>query len=145
MTIHYDNYTNNEITITINIINNHDNSRDAMLRGPAAGAGGAGGDDMHSCHILPFQPILWNSYFPPEPVKPAKNSPSSISEGGRLWQVWHDSAQAAQGAMTCLSLHYVISTCILSTYIYIYIYSNDCIILIIYKCILYTIMTIYEQ
>ena len=42
----------------------------------------------HSCHILPFQPTLWNSYFPSEPVKPAKNSPSSISEGGRLWQVW---------------------------------------------------------
>ena len=41
----------------------------------------------HSCHILPFQPTLWNSYFPSEPVKPAKNSPPSISEGGRLWQV----------------------------------------------------------
>ena len=41
----------------------------------------------HSCHILPFQPILWNNYFPPEPAKTAKHSPKSISEGGRIWQV----------------------------------------------------------
>ena len=32
------------------------------------------------------QPILWNSYFPSEPAKSAKNSPPSISEGARLWQ-----------------------------------------------------------
>ena len=43
---------------------------------------------LHSCHILPFQPMLWNKYFPPEPAKTAKNSPRSISEGGRIWQVW---------------------------------------------------------
>ena len=43
---------------------------------------------VRSCHILPFQPILWNRYLPSEPVKTAKNSPPSISEGGRLWQVW---------------------------------------------------------
>ena len=24
----------------------------------------------HSCHILPFQPILWNGFFPSEPAKP---------------------------------------------------------------------------
>ena len=36
---------------------------------------------IHSCHILPFQPILWNEYFPPEPAKTAKHSPKSISEG----------------------------------------------------------------
>ena len=42
----------------------------------------------HSCHILPFQPILWNKYFPPEPANTAKHSPKSISEGGRIWQVW---------------------------------------------------------
>ena len=41
----------------------------------------------HSCHILPFQPILWNKYFPPEPANTAKHSPKSISEGGRIWQV----------------------------------------------------------
>ena len=40
-----------------------------------------------SFHILPFQPILFNRYLPSEPVKTAKNSPPSISEGGRLWQV----------------------------------------------------------
>ena len=42
---------------------------------------------IHTCHILPFQPILWNRYFPPEPAKRAKHSPKSISEGGRIWQV----------------------------------------------------------
>ena len=41
----------------------------------------------HSCHILPFQPILWNKSFPPEPAKTGKHSPKSISEGGRIWQV----------------------------------------------------------
>ena len=43
---------------------------------------------QRSCHILPFQPILWNRYLPSEPVKTDKNSPPSISEGGRVWQVW---------------------------------------------------------
>ena len=42
---------------------------------------------LHSCHILPFQPILWNTYFPPEPANTAKHRPKSISEGGRIWQV----------------------------------------------------------
>ena len=41
----------------------------------------------HSCHILPFQPILRYKYFPPEPANTAKHSPKSISEGGRIWQV----------------------------------------------------------
>ena len=27
----------------------------------------------HSCHILPFQPILRNRYFPPEPANTAPN------------------------------------------------------------------------
>ena len=44
---------------------------------------------IHSCHILPFQPILWNKYFPPEPAKTAKHSPKSMSEEGRIWQAWH--------------------------------------------------------
>ena len=43
---------------------------------------------FHSCHILHFQPILWNKDFPPEPANTAKHSPKSISEGGRIWQVW---------------------------------------------------------
>ena len=43
---------------------------------------------IHSCHILPFQPILWNKYFPPESAKTAKHSPKSNSEEGRIWQVW---------------------------------------------------------
>ena len=42
---------------------------------------------VHGCHILPFQPILWSKYFPPEPAKTAKHSPKSISKGGRIWQV----------------------------------------------------------
>ena len=41
----------------------------------------------HSCHILPFQPILWNRYFPSEPAKTYKSNPQPISEGGRIWQV----------------------------------------------------------
>ena len=35
----------------------------------------------HSCHILPFQPIVWSINFPPEPANTAKHSPKSISEG----------------------------------------------------------------
>ena len=35
----------------------------------------------HSCHILPFQPILRNKYFPSKPANTAKHSPKSISEG----------------------------------------------------------------
>ena len=35
----------------------------------------------HTCHILPFQPILWNTFFPSEPAKTAQDSPKSISEG----------------------------------------------------------------
>ena len=42
---------------------------------------------LHSCHILPFQPIMRNTDFPPEPAKTAKHRPKSISEGGRIWQV----------------------------------------------------------
>ena len=43
-----------------------------------------------SCHILLFQPILWNRYLPSEPVKTARNSPPSISDGGRIWRVWQN-------------------------------------------------------
>ena len=39
---------------------------------------------MHSCHILPFQPILWNRHFLSKPAKTAQNSSKSISEGGRI-------------------------------------------------------------
>ena len=42
---------------------------------------------IHSCHILPFQPILWNRHFLSKPAERAKNRPQSISEGGRIWQV----------------------------------------------------------
>ena len=47
----------------------------------------------HGCHILPFRPIPWNTYFPPEPANTAKHSPKSISEGGRIWQVWKRSPE----------------------------------------------------
>ena len=42
---------------------------------------------LHTCHILPFQQILWNRCFPSKSVKSAQNSPKSISEGGRIWRV----------------------------------------------------------
>ena len=45
--------------------------------------------EIRTCHILPFQPILWNSYFPFWACKNSQNSPPSISDGGRLWQVWN--------------------------------------------------------
>ena len=35
---------------------------------------------LHSCHILPFQPVLRNRRFPSEPVTSAQNSPKSISD-----------------------------------------------------------------
>ena len=43
---------------------------------------------FHTCHILSFQPILWNRCFQSKSVKSAQNSPKSISEGGRIWRVW---------------------------------------------------------
>ena len=54
--------------------------------------------EYHGCHILPFQPILWNEYFPPEPAKRAKHSPKSISEGGRIWRVCR-SIKAPRGGL----------------------------------------------
>ena len=59
-------------------------------RGPHCSVSMAGGRLVcipHTCHILPFQPILWNIYFPPEPAKATKNSPQWISEGGIILQV----------------------------------------------------------
>ena len=44
----------------------------------AQDAGASARQGIHSCHILPFQPILWNRYFPPEPATTAKHSPKSI-------------------------------------------------------------------
>ena len=38
----------------------------------------------HSCHTLPFRPILRSRRFPSELVKATQNSPRSISEGGRI-------------------------------------------------------------
>ena len=38
-------------------------------------------------HILPFQPILRGIYFRSGPAKTTPNSPQSISQGGRIWQV----------------------------------------------------------
>ena len=43
--------------------------------------------DPHTCHILPFQPILRNRYLPSEPVTSGQNSPTSISEGGIIWRI----------------------------------------------------------
>ena len=33
-----------------------------------------GSRDSHGCHILPFRPILWNSFFPSEPAKPPRTA-----------------------------------------------------------------------
>ena len=35
----------------------------------------------HSCHILPFRPILRNRYFPPEPAKTAQTAPNLFQRG----------------------------------------------------------------
>ena len=29
---------------------------------------------IHGCHILPFRPILCNSFFPSEPAKPPRTA-----------------------------------------------------------------------
>ena len=44
--------------------------------------------EVPSCHILPFQPLMRNRYFPSEHLKAAPKRPESISEGGRIWQAW---------------------------------------------------------
>ena len=63
-------------------------SHASMYYGCALGGARPGPPSYHSCHILPFEPILWDRQFPPEPARTAKHSPKSISEGGRIWQVW---------------------------------------------------------
>ena len=55
---------------------------------------------IYICHILPFQPLLWNRCFPSKSVKSAQNSPKSISEGGRIWRVW-------TSEKTAVSLHFL--------------------------------------
>ena len=41
--------------------------------------------------FYPFSLFCEIEYLPSEPVKTAKHSPKSISEGGRIWQVWSPS------------------------------------------------------
>ena len=105
----------------------------------------------HSCHILPFQPILWNRHFPPEPANTAKHSPKAISEGGRIWQVravkphfrnWPLVADPLKPPrFSGRRLH------IYKSYIYIYIYRERereliCIYIYIYVC-MYVCVYIY--
>ena len=63
-----------------------------------------------SCHILPFQPILWNRDFPSEPSTTAENSPQSISEGGRIWQVCKSLRERSEAAEQ--NSHHVKQACI---------------------------------
>ena len=102
----------------------------------------------HSCHILPFQPILWNRYLPSEPGKTTKKGPQSISEGGRIWQVgiWHvlnDQHDIPHAATTCYTLciqhtphkhstHWynvwlicICATCMYILHLWIIFYIND--------------------
>ena len=105
----------------------------------------------HSCHVLPFQPILWNRCFPSEPVKTAKHSPQSIPEGGRIWQVClltcAACAPARRPADPPASPTHTYVIC--NIYIYIYIYIYMCIYIYIYIYIhtislsLYTHIYIY--
>ena len=85
----------------------------------------------HTRHILPFQPILWNRCFPSEPVKTAQNSPSSISEGVRLWQVCdskgHRSGSSNQSGKGHDEGQGRRSGRLGVTHIYIYIYIYICI------------------
>ena len=37
--------------------------------------------EEHSCHILPFQQIMWNRYFPSEPAKHTKATPNLFQKG----------------------------------------------------------------
>ena len=62
---------------------------------------------IHSCHILPFQPILWKRYCPPEPANTARRSPKSISEGVRIWQVWKEQ-RGIVADFHLFSIHFII-------------------------------------
>ena len=115
----------------------------------------------HSCHILPSQPTLWNKCFPPEPANTAKRSPKSISEGGRIWQVWGSSepsdasanfiehyvivwlcdslimrpgVRRPRGGRPEPSIIIMISSILLWVCVYIYIYML-CVYIYIYICI----------
>ena len=48
---------------------------------PQSPASRWGRDKRRSCHILPFQPILWNKDFPSEPAKPPKTAQNIFQRG----------------------------------------------------------------
>ena len=68
--------------------------------GPLLRSRESSGANSHGCHILPFQPILWNRCFPSKSVKSAQNSPKSISEWGKVWQVWLSRASSVYGQLS---------------------------------------------
>ena len=89
--------------------------------------------NVRSCHILPFQPIVWNRHFPSELVRTAKAAPNPFQIGVGYGN--HDvylSAPPFRGPGSVLKLH----TCLLDhdkrgiqrcrvlwkRFIYIYIY-----------------------
>ena len=83
----------------------------------------------HSCHILPFQSIMWNRYCPSELVNTAKHNPKSISAGGRIWQVcylrpWNRGRHSGRDSYLNIYIHIV--------YIYIYIVIWICVYIYIY-------------
>ena len=59
--------------ITIMIILEH-RWRVAPWRGRTGSRTRRRGPAKHGCHILPFRPILWNSYFPSELAKPRRTA-----------------------------------------------------------------------
>ena len=93
----------------------------------------------HSCHILPFQPILWNINFPSEPVKTTENSPQSISEGGRIWQVCNVLYLHMCERTLCMYIIYIslslsiyLSLSLSFIHIYVYIYIYVCVYIYVY-------------
>ena len=83
------------------------------------------------CHQMP---LMWNRWFPSKSVKSFQNSPKSISEGGRIWQVGlllrDPEGRARRRAPSGGTIS--IGVCV---YIYIYIYIYIFIYLFIYRYI----------
>ena len=83
----------------VNNVNNVNRNR-PRTEGPPSLEKRKGVAPEHTCHILPFQPILWNRCFLSKSVKSAQNSPKSISEWGRIWQVWLSRASSVYGQLS---------------------------------------------
>ena len=84
---------------------------------------------VHSCHVLPFQPILWNRYFPSEPAKQPITAPNLFQRGveygkyvviggplGRLGPQGRAPPPPGGGRRACFISY--------ASYVYIYIYRE---------------------